>query len=191
MTKDNEAYQQELEKKEKEIKELQRKFDALQIEYDHQLETAKNNENLLSFYKNQSESKASNDEAENQIKDLEVKRLMAESKNEENEETIKELIEELNKLTEENKQLTEDKKDLNDTHDILLNMLIEKEVENKELKEKIEGSKTEEKPSIDELNELKDTLQNLEEEYELYKIDSDSQINYQKKKKNYNVQSMI
>ena len=37
---------------------------------------------------------------------------------------------------------------------------------NKELKEKIEGSKTEEKPSIDELNELKDTLQNLEEEYE-------------------------
>lgn len=93
MTKDNEAYQQELEKKEKEIKELQRKFDALQIEYDHQLETAKNNENLLSFYKNQSESKASNDEAENQIKDLEVK-----------------------------------------------------------------------------LNELKDTLQNLEEEYELYKM---------------------
>ena len=99
--------------------------------------------------------------------------------------------EELNKLTEENKQLTEDKKDLNDTHDKLLNMLTEKEVENKELKEKIEGSKTEEKPSIDELNELKDTLQNLEEEYELYKIDSDSQINYQKKKKNYNVQSMI
>ena len=191
MTKDNEAYQQELEKKEKEIKELQRKFDALQIEYDHQLETAKNNENLLSFYKNQSESKASNDEAENQIKDLEVKRLMAESKNEENEETIKELNEELNKLTEEYKQLTEDKKDLNDTHDKLLNMLTEKEVENKELKEKIEGSKTEEKPSIDELNELKDTLQNLEEEYELYKIDSDSQINYQKKKKNYNVQSMI
>ena len=78
LTKDNEAYQQELEKKEKEIKELQRKFDALQIEYDHQLETAKNNENLLSFYKNQSESKASNDEAENQIKDLEVKLLMAE-----------------------------------------------------------------------------------------------------------------
>ena len=70
----------------------------MQIEYDHQLETAKNNENLLSFYKNQSESKASNDEAENQIKDLEVK---------------------LNKLTEENKQLTEDKKDLNDTHDKL------------------------------------------------------------------------
>ena len=191
MAKDNEAYQQELEKKEKEIKELQRKFDALQIEYDHQLETAKNNENLLSFYKNQSESKASNDEAENQIKDLEVKRLMAESKNEANEETIKELNEELNKLTEEYKQLTEDKKDLNDTHDKLLNMLTEKEVENKELKEKIEGSKTEEKPSIDELNELKDTLQNLEEEYELYKIDSDSQINYQKKKKNYNVQSMI
>ena len=29
LTKDNEAYQQELEKKEKEIKELQRKFDAL------------------------------------------------------------------------------------------------------------------------------------------------------------------
>ena len=77
------------------------------------------------------------------------------------------------------------------THDKLLNMLTEKEVENKELKEKIEESKTEEKPSIDELNELKDTLQNLEEEYELYKIDSDSQINYQKKKKNYNVQSMI
>ena len=136
LTKDNEAYQQELEKKEKEIKELQRKFDALQIEYDHQLETAKNNENLLSFYKNQSESKASNDEAENQIKDLEVKLLMAESKNEENEETIKELNEELIKLTEENKQLTEDKKDLNDTHDKLLNMLTEKEVENKEQRAK-------------------------------------------------------
>ena len=44
-------------------------------------------------------------------------------------------------------------------------MLTEKEVENKELKEKIEGSKTEEKPSIDELNEVKDTLQNLEEIY--------------------------
>ena len=63
-------------------------------------------------------------------------------------------------------------------------MLTEKEVENKELKEKIiEGSKTEEKPSIDELNELKDTLQNLEEEYELYKIDSDSQINKLSKEK--------
>ena len=62
-------------------------------------------------------------------------------------------------------------------------MLTEKEVKNKELKEKIEGSKTEEKPSIDELNELKDTLQNLEEEYELYKIDSDSQINKLSKEK--------
>ena len=90
-----------------------------------------------------------------------MKLLMAEAKNEENEETIKELNEELNKLTEEYKQLTEDKKDLNDTHDKLLNMLTEKEVENKELKEKIEGSKTEEKPSIDELNELKDILQNI------------------------------
>lgn len=47
--------------------------------------------------------------------------------------------EELNKLTEENKQLTEDKKDLNDTHDKLLNMLTEKEIENKELKEKSKG----------------------------------------------------
>ena len=83
LTKENEAFQQELQNKEKEMKELQRKLNALQIEYDHQIETAKNNENLLSFYKNQAESKDSKEEAENQIKDLEVKLLMAESKNEE------------------------------------------------------------------------------------------------------------
>ena len=85
LTKENEAFQQELQNKEKEMKELQRKLNALQIEYDHQIETAKNNENLLSFYKNQAESKDSKEEAENKIKDLEVKLLMAESKNEDNE----------------------------------------------------------------------------------------------------------
>ena len=41
LTKDNEAYQQELEKKEKEIKELQRKFDALQIISSKQQKTTK------------------------------------------------------------------------------------------------------------------------------------------------------
>ena len=186
LTKENETISQELQEKEKQMKELQRKFDDLKIEFEHQAETAKNNENLLSFYKNQSASPNptlntapdSQYESDTKVKDLELKLLMSEDKNEELEETIKDLNEQIEKLNEQVKELNEEKKDLNDTHEKLLNMLAEKEVENHELKEKfMSGEHNEQNKFEDEINELKDQLQNMEEEYELYKIDSESQIN--------------
>ena len=186
LTKENETISQELQEKEKQMKELQRKFDDLKIEFEHQAETAKNNENLLSFYKNQSASPNptlntapdSQYESDTKVKDLEVKLLMSEDKNEELEETIKDLNEQIEKLNEQVKELNEEKKDSNDTHEKLLNMLTEKEVENNELKEKFKsGEHNEQNKFEDEINELKDQLQNMEEEYELYKIDSESQIN--------------
>lgn len=186
LTKENETISQELQEKEKQMKELQRKFDDLKIEFEHQAETAKNNENLLSFYKNQSASPNptlntapdSQYESDTKVKDLEVKLLMSEDKNEELEETIKDLNEQIKKLNEQVKELNEEKKDSNDTHEKLLNMLTEKEVENNELKEKfMSGEHNEQNKFEDEINELKDQLQNMEEEYELYKIDSESQIN--------------
>ena len=186
LTKENETISQELQEKEKQMKELQRKFDDLKIEFEHQAETAKNNENLLSFYKNQSASPNptlntapdSQYESDTKVKDLELKLLMSEDKNEELEETIKDLNEQIEKLNEQVKELNEEKKDSNDTHEKLLNMLTEKEVENNELKEKFKsGEHNEQNKFEDEINELKDQLQNMEEEYELYKIDSESQIN--------------
>ena len=186
LTKENETISQELQEKEKQMKELQRKFDDLKIEFEHQAETAKNNENLLSFYKNQSASPNptlntapdSQYESDTKVKDLEVKLLMSEDKNEELEETIKDLNEQIEKLNEQVKELNEEKKDLNDTHEKLLNMLTEKEVENNELKEKFKsGEHNEQNKFEDEINELKDQLQNMEEDYELYKIDSETQIN--------------
>ena len=186
LTKENETISQELQEKEKQMKELQRKFDDLKIEFEHQAETAKNNENLLSFYKNQSASPNptlntapdSQYESDTKVKDLEMKLLMSEDKNEELEETIKDLNEQIEKLNEQVKELNEEKKDSNDTHEKLLNMLTEKEVENNELKEKfMSGEHNEQNKFEDEINELKDQLQNMEEEYELYKIDSESQIN--------------
>ena len=192
LTKENETISQELQEKEKQMKELQRKFDDLKIEFDHQAETAKNNENLLSFYKNQSASPNltlntapdSQYESDTKVKDLEVKLLMAEDKNDELEENIKDLTDRIEKLTEQVKELNEEKKDLNDTHEKLLNMLTEKEVENNELKEKLRPEEQNAKSSNeDEVNELKDQLRNIEEEYELYKIDSDTQINKLSKEK--------
>ena len=186
LTKENETISQELQEKEKQMKELQRKFDDLKIEFEHQAETAKNNENLLSFYKNQSASPNptlntapdSQYESDTKVKDLEVKLLMSEDKNEELEEKIKDLNEQIEKLSEQVKELNEEKKDLNDTHENLLNMLTEKEVENNELKEKFKsGEHNEQNKFEDEVNELKDQLQKMEEDYELYKIDSDTQIN--------------
>ena len=186
LTKENETISQELQEKEKQMKELQRKFDDLKIEFEHQAETAKNNENLLSFYKNQSASPNptlntapdSQYESDTKVKDLEVKLLMSEDKNEDLEKTIKDLNEQIEKLNEQVKELNEEKKDSNDTHEKLLNMLTEKEVENNELKEKfMSGEHNEQNKFEDEINELKDQLQNMEEEYELYKIDSESQIN--------------
>ena len=186
LTKENETISQELQEKEKQMKELQRKFDDLKIEFDHQAETAKNNENLLSFYKNQSASPNptlntapdSQYESDTKVKDLEVKLLMSEDKNEELEKTIKDLNEQIEKLNEQVKELNEEKKDSNDTHEKLLNMLTEKEVENNELKEKFKsGEHNEQNNNEDEINELKDQMQNLEEEYELCKIDYDTQIN--------------
>ena len=186
LTKENETISQELQEKEKQMKELQRKFDDLKIEFDHQAETAKNNENLLSFYKNQSASPNptlntapdSQYESDTKVKDLEVKLLMSEDKNEDLEKTIKDLNEQIEKLNEQVKELNEEKKDSNDTHEKLLNMLTEKEVENNELKEKfMSGEHNEQNKFEDEINELKDQLQNMEEEYELYKIDSETQIN--------------
>ena len=185
LTKENETISQELQEKEKQMKELQRKFDDLKIEFEHQAETAKNNENLLSFYKNQSASPNptlntapdSQYESDTKVKDLEVKLLMSEDKNEELEKTIKDLNEQIKKLSEQVKELNEEKTDLNDTHENLLNMLTEKEVENNELKEKFKsGEHNEQNKFEDEVNELKEQLQNLEDEYELYKIDSDTQI---------------
>ena len=192
LTKENETISQELQEKEKQMKELQRKFDDLKIEFEHQAETAKNNENLLSFYKNQSASPNptlntapdSQYESDTKVKDLEVKLLMSEDKNEELEEKIKDLNEQIEKLNEQVKELNEEKKDSNDTHEKLLNMLTEKEVENNELKEKfMSGEHNEQNKFEDEINELKDQLQNMEEEYELYKIDSDTQINKLSKEK--------
>ena len=186
LTKENETISQELQEKEKQMKELQRKFDDLKIEFEHQAETAKNNENLLSFYKNQSASPNptlntapdSQYESDTKVKDLEVKLLMSEDKNEELEKTIKDLNEQIEKLNEQVKELNEEKKDLNDTHENLLNMLTEKEVENNELKEKFKsGEHNEQNINEDEVNALKDQLQKMEEEYELYKIDFDTQIN--------------
>ena len=186
LTKENETISQELQEKEKQMKELQRKFDDLKIEFEHQAETAKNNENLLSFYKNQSASPNptlntapdSQYESDTKVKDLELKLLMSEDKNEELEKTIKDLNEQIEKLNEQVKELDEEKKDSNDTHEKLLNMLTEKEVENNELKEKFKsGEHNEQNKFEDEINELKDQLQNMEEEYELYKIESDTQIN--------------
>ena len=186
LTKENETISQELQEKEKQMKELQRKFDDLKIEFEHQAETAKNNENLLSFYKNQSASPNptlntapdSQYESDTKVKDLELKLLMSEDKNEELEKTIKDLNEQIEKLNEQVKELNEEKKDSNDTHEKLLNMLTEKEVENNELKEKFKsGEHNEQNKFEDEINELKDQLQNMEEEYELYKIESDTQIN--------------
>ena len=184
LTKENETISQELQEKEKQMKELQRKFDDLKIEFEHQAETAKNNENLLSFYKNQSASPNptlntapdSQYESDTKVKDLEMKLLMSEDKNEELEETIKDLNEQIEKLNEQVKELNEEKKDSNDTHEKLLNMLTEKEVENNELKEKL-GEHNEQNKFEDEINALKDQLQNMEDEYELYKIESDTQIN--------------
>ena len=186
LTKENETISQELQEKEKQMKELQRKFDDLKIEFEHQAETAKNNENLLSFYKNQSASPNptlntapdSQYESDTKVKDLELKLLMSEDKNEELEKTIKDLNEQIEKLSEQVKELNEEKKDLNDTHENLLNMLTEKEVENNELKEKFKsGEHNKQNNDEDEINELKDQLQNMEEDYELYKIDSETQIN--------------
>ena len=186
LTKENETISQELQEKEKQMKELQRKFDDLKIEFEHQAETAKNNENLLSFYKNQSASPNptlntapdSQYESDTKVKDLELKLLMSEDKNEELEKTIKDLNEQIEKLNEQVKELNEEKKDSNDTHEKLLNMLTEKEVENNELKEKFKsGEHNEQNKFEDEINELKDQLQKMEDEYELYKIDSDTQIN--------------
>ena len=186
LTKENETISQELQEKEKQMKELQRKFDDLKIEFEHQAETAKNNENLLSFYKNQSASPNptlntapdSQYESDTKVKDLELKLLMSEDKNEELEKTIKDLNEQIEKLNEQVKELNEEKKDSNDTHEKLLNMLTEKEVENNELKEKFKsGEHNEQNKFEDEINELKDQLQNMEEEYELCKIDYDTQIN--------------
>ena len=186
LTKENETISQELQEKEKQMKELQRKFDDLKIEFEHQAETAKNNENLLSFYKNQSASPNptlntapdSQYESDTKVKDLEMKLLMSEDKNEELEETIKDLNEQIEKLSKQVKELNEEKKDLKDTYEKLLNMLTEKEVENKELKEKFKsGEHNEQNKFEDEINELKDQLQKMEEEYELIKIDSDTQIN--------------
>ena len=186
LTKENETISQELQEKEKQMKELQRKFDDLKIEFEHQAETAKNNENLLSFYKNQSASPNptlntapdSQYESDTKVKDLEMKLLMSEDKNEELEETIKDLNEQIKKLNEQVKELNEEKKDLNDTHEKLLNMLTEKEVENTELKEKFKsGEHNKQNNDEDEINELKDQLQKMEEDYELYKIESDTQIN--------------
>ena len=186
LTKENETISQELQEKEKQMKELQRKFDDLKIEFEHQAETAKNNENLLSFYKNQSASPNptlntapdSQYESDTKVKDLEMKLLMSEEKNEELEKTIKDLNEQIEKLNEQVKELNEEKKDSNDTHEKLLDMLTEKEVEIRELKEKFKsGEHNEQNKFEDEINELKDQLQNMEEEYELYKIESDTQIN--------------
>ena len=186
LTKENETISQELQEKEKQMKELQRKFDDLKIEFEHQAETAKNNENLLSFYKNQSASPNptlntapdSQYESDTKVKDQEVKLLMSEDKNEELEETIKGLNEQIEKLSEQVKELNEEKKDLKDTYEKLLNMLTEKEVENTELKEKFKsGEHNEQNKFEDEINELKDQLQKMEEDYELYKIESDTQIN--------------
>ena len=186
LTKENETISQELQEKEKQMKELQRKFDDLKIEFEHQAETAKNNENLLSFYKNQSASPNptlntapdSQYESDTKVKDLELKLLMSEDKNEELEQTIKDLNEQIEKLRKQVKELNEEKKDLNDTHENLLNMLTEKEVENNELKEKFKsGEHNEQNKFEDEINALKDQLQNMEEDYELYKIDSETQIN--------------
>ena len=186
LTKENETISQELQEKEKQMKELQRKFDDLKIEFEHQAETAKNNENLLSFYKNQSASPNptlntapdSQYESDTKVKDLELKLLMSEDKNEDLEKTIKDLNEQIEKLSEQVKELNEEKKDSNDTHEKLLNMLTEKEVENNELKEKFKsGEHNEQNKFEDEINALKDQLQNMEEEYELYKIESDTQIN--------------
>ena len=186
LTKENETISQELQEKEKQMKELQRKFDDLKIEFEHQAETAKNNENLLSFYKNQSASPNptlntapdSQYESDTKVKDLELKLLMSEDKNEELEKTIKDLNEQIEKLSEQVKELNEEKKDLNDTHEKLLNMLTEKEVENNELKEKFKsGEHNKQNNDEDEINELKDQLQKMEEDYELYKIESDTQIN--------------
>ena len=192
LTKENETISQELQEKEKQMKELQRKFDDLKIEFEHQAETAKNNENLLSFYKNQSASPNptlntapdSQYESDTKVKDLELKLLMSEDKNEELEKTIKDLNEQIEKLNEQVKELNEEKKDLNDTHENLLNMLTEKEVENNELKEKFKsGEHNEQNNNEDEVNALKDQLWNMEEEYELYKLDSDTQINKLSKEK--------
>ena len=185
LTKENETISQELQEKEKQMKELQRKFDDLKIEFEHQAETAKNNENLLSFYKNQSASPNptlntapdSQYESDTKVKDLELKLLMSEDKNEDLEKTIKDLNEQIEKLSEQVKELNEEKKDSNDTHEKLLDMLTEKEVEINELKEKFKsGEHNEQNNNEDEVNALKDQLQNLEDEYELYKIDSDTQI---------------
>ena len=103
---------------------------------------------------------------------------MSEDKNEKLEETIKDLNEQIEKLSEQVKELNEEKTDLNDTHENLLNMLTEKEVEINELKEKFKSREhNKQNNDEDEINALKDQLWNMEEEYELYKIDSDTQIN--------------
>lgn len=188
LTHEKEAIENELQKKEKEIKDLNRKLESIVNEYEHQKELTKNAENLLSFYKNQltnssstSLSNSYDKSEENKIKDLEIKILASEEKIEEYE---KQLI----NMKKELEEVTEEKKDLNDLNEKMINMLTEKEIETTELKEKIEElsaqslksnngqtnlETNDESSNGDELKQLQELYRSLEEEYNKYKYESE------------------
>lgn len=192
LTQEKEAIENELQQKEKEIKDLSRKIESIVNEYEHQKELTKNAENLLSFYKNQLTNSSSSTSSGNSpekseekaIKDLEIKLLSSEEKIEEYE---KQLI----TMKKELEEATEEKKELNDLNEKMINMLTEKEIETTELKEKIEELSTQaaksngqtnvetnddnynESSNGEEFKQLQELYRALEEEYNKFKLESE------------------
>ena len=173
---ENQLLTLEINAKEKELSETKRKYDDLMIEFNQLKESHKSQEELLTFYKEHKEpSNNSQEDLENKVKDLEIQLLNNIDTIEKYEDEIKNYQQEIE--TYKNQKVSDD-----ETNDKILNMLTEKELENKNLQEKIDeltklaSSNLEGGLNAEDANNLKELYTNLESEYEQYKQETESQL---------------
>ena len=173
---ENQLLTLEINAKEKELSETKRKYDDLMIEFNQLKESHKSQEELLTFYKEHKEpSNNSQEDLENKVKDLEIQLLN-------NIDTIEKYEDEIKNYQQEIETYKNQKASDDETNDKILNMLTEKEMENKNLQEKIDeltklaSSNLEGGLNAEDANNLKELYTNLESEYDQYKQDTESQL---------------
>lgn len=179
LLKENTKLTQEKETLEKENKERIEEYNALKIKYEdleleliHQKEINKNQDEMITFYKNQP---TLTDESENKIKDLEVQLMVAEDR-------ANEITTEAETLTLENEDLKREKKELSEMNENMINMLTEKEMEMKATQKELDALKETKKEeetkalSQNDLSQFKELYQELEQEYENYKAETETKV---------------
>jgi chromosome segregation ATPase len=173
---ENELLSLEINAKEKEISEIKRKYDDLMIEFNQLKESNKSQEELLKFYKEHKQSSNnSQDDLENKVKDLEIQLLN-------NLETVEKYEGEIKNYQEEIESYKKQKLEDDTMNEKILNLLTEKEMENNNLKKQIEelskktSSNEEGGLNAEDANNLKELYTNLDNEFEQYKQDHESQL---------------